>query len=155
VHPDFGSKVVPSARRKARKLCVQALYQWQMTRDDVQRIDNQFCEDNDLRKTDAGYFKELLHQIPANVTELDGYFEPFLDRRREELDQVELAILRISTYELAKRPDIPYRVVINEGIELAKTFGATDSHKYVNGVLDRVAGKLRAPEIREHYQNRS
>lgn len=139
----------PSARRKARKFATQALYQWQMTQHNLNEIETQFRVDNDMRKTDTQYFHELLHEVPGAVNELDSYFEPYLDRDKDELDKVELAILRIGTYELAKRIDVPYRVVINEGVELAKIFGATDSHKYVNGILDKVAQKLRLMEITE------
>lgn len=140
----------PSERRKARKFATQALYQWQMTQHNLSEIETQFRVDNDMRKTDTGYFHELLHRIPGCVNELDSHFEPHLDRNKDELDKVELAILRIGTYELAKRVDVPYRVVINEGVELAKIFGATDSHKYVNGILDKVAQKLRMMEMSAH-----
>ena len=88
------------------------------------------------------------HGVPQHKTELDGAFAGFLDRPLEELDPVELAILRLSTYELRHRVDVPYRVVINEGIELAKIFGATDGHKFVNGILDKLAPNLRAAEVR-------
>ena len=144
----------PAERRKARKFATQALYQWQMTKHNLNEIETQFRVDNDMRKTDTQYFHELLHEIPGNVNELDSHFEPHLDRAKDELDQVELAILRIGTYELAKRIDVPYRVVINEGVELAKIFGATDSHKYVNGILDKVAQKLRLMEINAHRQKK-
>ncbi len=145
-------KPKPAARRKARRFALQALYQWQMTGENLNEIELQFRTANDLRKTDVDYFRELLHKIPAVVNELDELIEPFLDRNKNELDQVELAALRIGTYELAKRVDVPYRVAINEGIELAKYFGATESHKYVNGVLDKVAQKLRAAEFKARSQ---
>ena len=148
--PDPAAKPRPAARRKARKFATQALYQWQMTKHSLNEIETQFRTDNDMRKTDTGYFHELLHEIPGNVNELDSYFEPYLDRDKSELDQVELAILRIGIYELAKRLDVPYRVAINEGVELAEIFGATDSHKYVNGILDKSAQKLRLAELTEH-----
>ncbi len=141
-------KPSPAARRKARRFTVQALYQWQMTGANLGEIETQFRVDNDLRKTDSAYFHELLHQIPKCVNELDAYFVPFLDRDLKDLDRVELAILRIGTYELSKRVDVPYKVAINEGIELAKYFGATESHKYINGILDRVAQKLRVLELK-------
>lgn len=145
-----GKRPKPAERRKARKFATQALYQWQMTKANLGEIETQFRVDNDMRKTDTQYFHELLHKIPTEVSELDSYFEPHLDRAKDELDQVELAILRIGTYELSKRIDVPYRVVINEGVELAKIFGATDSHKYINGILDKVAQRLRLMEITEH-----
>lgn len=136
-----------AARRKARRFAVQALYQWQMTRDNLSAIETQFRTDNDMRKTDVAYFHEMLHGIPQIVDELDNYFRPYLDRSVEDLDQVERAILRLGTFELLKRVDVPFRVVINEAVELAKMFGATESHKYVNGILDKVAQRARMVEI--------
>ena len=141
-------KPSPAARRKARRFTVQALYQWQMTGANIGEIETQFRVDNDMRKTDVAYFHELLHEIPKCVNELDDTFRPLLDRDIKELDKVELAILRIGTYELSKRPDVPFKVAINEGIELAKYFGATESHKYVNGILDKVAQRLRIVELK-------
>jgi N utilization substance protein B len=88
--------------------------------------------------------------VPANCSEIDGALAPCLDITIEELDPVELAVLRLSTWELLKRVDVPYRVVINEGIELAKVFGSTDGHKFVNGVLDKLAPSLRGPEVAAH-----
>jgi N utilization substance protein B len=141
-------KPSPAARRKARRFTVQALYQWQMTGANLGEIETQFRVDNDMRKTDVAYFHELLHEIPKCVNELDETFRPLLDREIKDLDRVELAILRIGTYELSKRPDVPFKVAINEGIELAKYFGATESHKYVNGILDKVAQRLRVAEMK-------
>lgn len=138
----------PAARRKARRFTVQALYQWQMTGANIGEIETQFRTDNDMCKTDVAYFHELLHEIPKCVTELDNIFKPLLDRDLKDLDRVELAILRIGTYELSRRPDVPFKVAINEGIELAKHFGATESHKYVNGILDKVAQRLRVLEMK-------
>ncbi len=129
-------------RQKARRLALQALYQWELAKNDLKEIEINFHEDHDMRKVDTEYFHELLHQIPAHADELDENFEEFLDRKKSDLGKVELAILRIASYELAKRPDVPYRVVINEALELAKTFGAEASFKYVNGVLDKTAKKL-------------
>ncbi len=145
---NFSQKPSPAARRKARRFTVQALYQWQMTGANIGEIETQFRVDNDMRKTDVAYFHELLHEIPKCVTELDDTFRPLLDRDLKDLDRVELAILRIGTYELSKRPDVPFKVAINEGIELAKYFGATESHKYVNGILDKVAQRLRVLEMK-------
>ncbi|HEY9136108.1 MAG TPA: transcription antitermination factor NusB [Pseudomonadales bacterium] len=142
-----GAKVSPSARRKARRFALQALYQWQMTGNDLNKIELQFHDDNNMRKTDVEYFHELLHKVPANLEKLDVELEPFLDIKKEELGNVELAALRISTYELCMRIEIPYQIVINEGIELAKTFGAEDSYRFVNGVLDKVAKKIRPLEF--------
>lgn len=136
-----------AARRQARSLAMQALYQWHLAGQSVNEIEAQFRVDNDFSSVDGAYFREILHGVPANKTEIDTAFAPCLDRAQEELDPVELAILRLSTFEMLKRVDVPYRVVINEGIELAKVFGATDGHKFVNGVLDKLAPRLRAAEV--------
>lgn len=154
-HDDSQETPVPKAkgriatRRVARSLAMQALYQWHVAGQSLNEIEAQFRVDNDFSGVDGAYFHEILHGVPRQKTELDGLIEPCLDRPLAELDPVELAILRLSTYELQDRLDVPYRVVINEGIELAKTFGATDGHKFVNGVLDKLAPQLRAAEVRE------
>ncbi len=133
-------------RRQARILAMQALYQWHMAGQSLNEIEAQFQVDNDFSQVDSAYFHELLHGVAHEKTEIDQAITPLLDRPLAELDPVELAILRLSTYELLKRVDVPYRVVINEGIELAKIFGATDGHKFVNGVLDKLAPRLRSVE---------
>ncbi len=143
----------PAARRKARQLALQALYQWYMAQANVADIEAQFRADNDFEKIDGEYFSELLLQIPKQLDELDGCVEPLLDRDLEELDPIERAILRIGAYELLHRHDVPYRVVINEGIELAKRFGASESHRYVNGILDKIAAKVRSPEVKNHRKS--
>lgn len=137
------------ARRQARTLAMQALYSWHIAGQALNEIEAQFRVDNDFTGVDGAYFHEILHGVPRQKTEIDSCFEPLLDRPLDEIDPVELAILRLSTYELRNRVDVPYRVVINEGIELAKVFGATDGHKFVNGVLDKLAPKLRADEVRD------
>lgn len=134
-------------RHKARRLATQALYTWQMAGQDLADIEAQYCTDLDMSKIDGEYFHELLHKVPARVDELDDYIVPLLDRGMEEVDDIERAILRLGCYELAFRLDVPYRVVINESIKLAKTFGADQSHKFINGILDGVAKKLRAAEM--------
>lgn len=136
----------PSARRKARRFAMQALYEWQIARNPVLEIEARFRADNDLRKTDVDYFHELLTEVTQRADVLEEHLGFCLDRDSDELDPVERAILRIGAYEMLNRPDIPYRVVINEAIELAKDFGATDGHKYVNGVLDKLALRLRGVE---------
>jgi N utilization substance protein B len=136
------------ARRQARTLAMQALYSWHMAGQQLNEIEAQFRVDNDFSTVDGAYFHEILHGVPRQKSEIDGAFEPLLDRPIAEIDPVELSILRLSTYELKNRLDVPYRVVINEGIELAKVFGATDGHKFVNGVLDKLAPRLRADEVR-------
>jgi len=133
----------PALRRKARQMAMQALYQWELASSSLVAIEREFREDNNMQKVDAEYFSELLHQVPAMKVELDERLKPLLDREMHELTPVELTILRLSSYELLERPDVPYRVIINEGVELAKTFGATDGHKYVNGILDKLAGEVR------------
>ena len=138
---------LPSERRKTRHLLVQALYQWQLGGDNINAVEAQFYADEKLRKADKSYFSELLHAIPACVDELDQTFGIFLDREHSSLDPVSLAILRLATYELLHRIDLPYKIVINEAINLAKTFGPTDAHKFINGVVDRIAIKTRQPEI--------
>ena len=133
----------PALRRKARQMAMQALYQWELASSSLVSIEREFREDNDMQKVDVEYFSELLHQVPAMKAELDERIKPLLDRAIHELTPVELTILRLSAYELLERPEVPYRVIINEGVELAKTFGATDGHKYVNGILDKLAGEVR------------
>ena len=137
-----------AARRKARSLAMQALYQWHMAGQSLNEIEAQFRVDNDLSGVDGAYFHDILTGVARQKTELDESFAPFLSIPLEELDPVELAILRLSAWELTSRVDVPYKVVINEGIELAKVFGATDGHKFVNGVLDKLAPVLRAAEVK-------
>ncbi|MBC8651466.1 transcription antitermination factor NusB [Pseudomonas sp. MTM4] len=136
-----------ATRRVARSLAMQALYQWHMAGQSLNEIEAQFRVDNDFSGVDGTYFHELLTGVARAKTEVDGAIVPHLDRPLDELDPVELAVLRLSTYELMHRIDVPYRVVINEGIELAKVFGATDGHKFVNGVLDKLAPSLRSAEV--------
>ena len=111
-------------------------------------IEKQFRQEQDMRKVDMEYFSELLHKVPASLDELDEALFPYLDRGIEEVDPIERAILRLGTYELKSRIDIPYKVVISEGVHLAKTFGSAESHKYINGILDKVARQLRKVEMK-------
>jgi len=147
------AKSKSAKRREARQLATQALYQWHMAGHSLNEIEAQFRVDNDFSNVDGTYFRELLHGVPTNKTEIDTVLAPCLDITIEELDPVELAILRLSTYELLKRVDVPYRVVINEGIELAKVYGSTDGHKFVNGVLDKLAPRLREVEVKAHKRS--
>lgn len=133
-------------RRRARVLALQALYQRELSRNPISDIEAEFIVDNDMTKVDSVYFRDLLRGVDRHVDALDRHFEPFLDRPLHEVDPIERSILRLSTYELAHRIDVPYRVVINESIELAKRFGGTEGHKYVNSVLDKLARRLRGPE---------
>ncbi|MGB2337013.1 MAG: transcription antitermination factor NusB, partial [Alcanivorax sp.] len=123
--------------------------QWQLAGAAVSDIEAQFLANQDFAKVDREYFHDLLHGVLGQVKTLDEQLTPYLDRRVEELSQVEKAILRLGAFELKERQDVPYRVVINEGIELAKVFGAEDSFKYVNGVLDKLARQLRYAEASE------
>jgi N utilization substance protein B len=136
----------PWARRRARRALVQAVYQWQMTGADAATVTAEFGES--LTRADRDFFQELLRGVMSHSAELDSLLAPLLDRGVNELDQVERAILRLGTYELAHRIDVPYRVVIDEYVELAKLFGAEEGYKYVNGVLDRLSHTLREPERR-------
>jgi transcription antitermination protein NusB len=131
-------------RRRARECAVQAIYSWQVSKNDLADVETSFIAEQDMKGVDAKYFRELLNGVAKNTIELDEKMAPYLTERTvDELGQVELAILRIALYELMKRQDVPYKVVINEAIELTKTFGAADSHKFVNGVLDKIAPTIR------------
>ena len=137
----------PKARRIARELAVQAVYSWQMSKNAVEQIELSIVTSNDMKKVDTEYFLELLRAVVKDCDELDKKLKPYLGRLPEELDPVEKAILRIATYELVSRIDVPYKVVINEAIELAKSFGAEESHKFINGVLDKAIKTLRKDEL--------
>jgi len=141
-----------SARTNARKAAVQALYQWQMTGQSLVEIERQFKEEDRLKDAQKSYFTELFHGVPKNLAEIDLALTEFVDRPVDMIDPVERAILRIGVYELTNRLDMPYRVVLNEGINLAKYFGADGSHKYVNGILDKVAQQKRTVEIKSRAQ---
>ena len=134
------------ARSIARKLAMQALYQWQLTQQSAAEIGKQFLESEESAGVDREHFEELVVKSIAQHEELETALAPYLDRPLDQLDPVETAILLIGMYELRERLDIPYRVVINEAVDLCKRFGATDAHKYVNAVLDRAARELRAAE---------
>lgn len=134
-----------SHRKKARNLLLQALYQWQMAGGLAPDIEAQFRADNE-GKIDWDFFHQALRHVINEYQNLDEKFADKLDRKLTQLDPIELAILRLGTFEFLERIDVPYKVVINEYIELAKKYGATDSHKYINGVLDKLAGELRKAE---------
>jgi len=136
-----------SAKTKARQCAVQALYQWQMTGQNLSAIEIQFQEDQRLKNAQKSYFSDLFHGVPKDLAKIDACMVDFVDREVEKIDPVERAILRIGVYELLHKPETPYRVVINEGVELAKCFGADGSHRYVNGILDKVAQVERKLEI--------
>ncbi|GAB4349384.1 MAG: transcription antitermination factor NusB [Gammaproteobacteria bacterium] len=134
-------------RTWSRRCAAQAIYQWQITGEAPGDLKALFPAQQDLAQADMGYFEGLFRGVVARVDELDGELAPFLDRKIHEVDPVERAILRLGVYELSAHPEVPYRVVINEAIELAKRFGAEQGHKYINSVLDKVAKKLRAVEF--------
>ena len=137
-----------NARRKARELVLQGLYQWLLTEEHADEIRTHLAEFKGYDKADQKYLAQLLNGVIADATELEAAFGPLLDRPVDELSPVERGVLLIGAYELAHVPDVPYKVVINEAVELAKSYGGTDGHKYVNGVLDRLAASLRAAEVK-------
>ncbi|WP_127557549.1 transcription antitermination factor NusB [Saccharospirillum alexandrii] len=136
-----------AARRKARRLAMQALYQWHLSSSPVNQIEAEFITDHDMAKVDQDYFSEVLRGVPSTLTELDSYIESVTDRSVREMTPVELSILRMGAYELVHRIDVPFKVIINEGVELSKLFGASEGHRYVNGVLDKLSQRLRATEV--------
>ncbi len=140
--PDRASRT----RSLSRKLAMQALYQWQLTGQTAAELRNQYATEEGYGDADAEYFRDLLNGVTDGAATLDASLATFIDRPVEQLDPVERAVLLIGLYELDQRLDVPYRVVINEGVELAKRFGATDGHKFVNAVLDRAARSLRVAE---------
>ncbi|WAK03015.1 transcription antitermination factor NusB [Methylobacter sp. YRD-M1] len=142
------------ARTNARRSAVQALYQWQMTGQNLSEIERQFLEEERLKNAQKSYFTELFFGVPKNLTAIDQALSEFVDRPVDKIDPVERAILRIGAYELMFRLDMPYRVVLNEGINLAKDFGADGSHRYVNGILDKVAQKQRPLEIKAKSESK-
>ena len=133
-------------RGKARRLVMQALYQWQMTADDIDGIERQFFEENDIKNVDQEYFSELLLGVLQEISAIDTELEKHMSRSINSVDPVERAILRIAGYEFIKRPDVPYRVVLNEAVVLTKKFCAEKSHTFVNAVLDKVARDTRTHE---------
>ena len=133
-------------RKRARDLLVQALYQWRLSGNDPVQIEAEFRADNG-KKTDWDFFHHALSYIAQHAVELNKLFEPHLDRALGQLDPIETGILQLGMFELSQRIDVPYRVVINECVELAKKYGATESHKYINGVMDKAARELRKTEL--------
>jgi N utilization substance protein B len=134
------------ARTVARKLALQALYRWQLNSCEWQDLISEFATDPDMPRADGEYFQALISGICGAREQLDAALTPLLDRQPSQLDPIEHAVLLIGGYELQHRPDVPFRVVINEAVSLARRFGATDGHKYVNGVLDRAAHLWRSQE---------
>ena len=132
-----------NSRRRAREFALQGLYQWQLAKGEPATIAGELAQARGYDKLDAGYFQQLLHGVIAAAPQLEAELTPCLDRKFAQLSPVERAILLIAGYELAHRSDVPFRVVINEAVELAKTYGGTDGYKFVNGVLDKLAPRLR------------
>ncbi|WP_179959465.1 transcription antitermination factor NusB [Marinobacter changyiensis] len=135
-------------RRRARIFAMQGLYQRHFSKSPIADIEAEFMVDNDMGNVDTAYFRDLLRGVHREQADLDRTIEPFLDRPLGEVDAVELAIVRLGAYELKHRIDVPYKVVINEGIEMAKRFGGTEGHKFVNSVLDKLSRRLRLAETR-------
>ena len=139
----------PAARSRARRRALQAIYAWQMSGQAIDKVIEQFRDEQDMDIADLTYFEDLVRGIVQHLEEIDGELRKFLDREIAQVDPIERGVLRIATYEMLHRPDIPYRVVINEAIETTKRFGADHGHTYINGVLDKAAATWRAVEVTE------
>ncbi len=142
-----GHKGYKNRRRLSRELALQGIYQWQVTGGNARDIEIQLQQVSFFSKADSSYFSDLLQGVLEHTANLQTQIQPHLDRQMAELSPVECSILLISTYEMVYHPEIPYRAIINEAIELAKSYGGTEGHKYVNGVLDKLAARLRAVEF--------
>lgn len=140
-------KSVAKARGKSRRLAMQAIYQWQMTGDSITVIKQQFFDDNNVSKIDAEYFSQLVSGVASSISELDVLLEKYMSRTIESVDPVERSILRLGTYEFINRLDVPYRVVLNEAVNITKEFCSEKSHGFVNAVLDKVAKEVRHIEV--------
>ena len=136
-----------SPRRRSREFALQGVYQWLLNKEEASVISEYLRQTQDFKKADTSHFVELISGTIKEVGTLRQHIEPLLDRTIEELSPIEHAILLLGTFELSNHREIPYRVVINEAVELAKSFGGIDGHKYVNGVLDKLAFKLRPEEV--------
>lgn len=141
------SMIMKSARRRSRELVVQGLYQWLVTGENVGAIDAYVHETPDFHKADEPYYKQMFYGVIKDVDGLRATVAPHLDRKIEELSPVEHAVLLVAAHELTHELSVPYKVVINEAVEIAKSFGGTDGFKYVNGVLDKIASDKRALEV--------
>lgn len=134
-------------RKHARGKVLQALYQWQISAEDLDWIKQHYIEEQGVSAGDEAYFLELLYQIPAEVKQLDETYRKFITNSEDRIDPIECNILRIATYEFIHHPEIPYKVVINEAVNLARTYGADEGHKFVNGVLDPLSRQIRKLEV--------
>ena len=135
-----------TARSRARRRALQAIYAWQMSGNSMAKVLDEFRHEQDMEVADLGYFEDLLRGVNEHCAELDASLKPYLDRDVAQIDPIERAALRIAAYELRYRVDVPYRVVINEAIEVTKRFGAEHGHTYINGVLDKLAAQTRQVE---------
>lgn len=128
----------PSERRKARRLATQAIYSWQLSGNNIADVEHEFLTEQNINGVDVSYFRELFSGTATKQSQIDELLTPYLERPMDEVDPIEKAVLRLAVYELTFRKDVPYKVVINEAIELAKSFGAEEGHKFVNGILDKL-----------------
>ncbi|MEA1891021.1 MAG: transcription antitermination factor NusB [Pseudomonadota bacterium] len=135
-----------SSRHLARRAAIQALYQWEMTQQSRLDIKKHFLADDRLKKTDSVYFEELVQEIPRLVDDIDNSLSPYIDRDITLVDPIEKAVLRLAAYELIHHAEIPYRVVLNEAIELSRTFGSENGYRFVNGILDKMGADVRSVE---------
>ena len=147
--PQHPAGIDPAARSRARRRALQAVYAWQLSGNQIARVIDEFRHEQDMEIADLDYFEDLVRGVERHCAELDAALLPFLDREIDRVDPIERAALRIGAYELRHRIDVPYRVVINEAVEVAKRFGAEYGHTYVNGVLDKLAATWRSAERRE------
>lgn len=145
--PRRSDGIDPVLRSRARKRALQAIYAWQMNGGPVERVIEEFAHEQAREQADLAYFEDLMRGLVGHLAEIDSALGPFLDRPVEQIDPVERGVLRLAAYELRFRPDVPYRVVLNEAIETAKKFGADHGHTYVNGVLDKACADWRAAEF--------
>lgn len=136
-----------SPRHRARELALQSIYQWRLSGSDLAQLEQQTSEEKSTGRYDKELYSKLLRGVLAQHAGLEAALAPHLDRRVDELSPIELGVLLLGAYELTGMPEVPYRVIINEAIELAKTYGGTDGHKFVNGVLDKLAAQVRAAEM--------
>jgi transcription antitermination protein NusB len=135
-----------AARSRARRRALQALYAWQMSGSSMNSVIEQFRHEQDMEVADLDYFEDLLRGVERHLDAIDEALKPYIDRDVAQIDPIERAVLRLAGYELKYRPDVPYRVIINEAIEVTKRFGADHGHSYVNGVLDKLAAQVRVTE---------
>lgn len=141
------------ARHNARKHAIQAIYQWQLTQFSIREIEQQFQNDYLGKRVDTAYFGILLHEVPTKISEIDAAIATHISRPMQDVDPIELAVLRLATFELLFRIEIPHQIIINEALELAKTFGSQESHRFVNGVVDKVARLARPLEFSASFKN--